>query len=660
MLKIVAAVVAATAVLGAGWGGSLQTTPQPTAPLSAAAPGMAAPSGATELTAQDLKTFFDGFLPYALARDGIAGATLTVVKDGKILFAQGYGYADMQTKQPVIADRTLFRPGSVSKLLTWTAVMQLVEAGKIDLDADINTYLDFKIPEKFGKPITMRNILTHTPGFGESIAESFVNTKDQLQPYRSYLIKHMPSRIYPPGKVVAYSNYGATLAGYIVERRSGQSFDDYVEQHIFRPLDMRHSTFAQPIPAAWNKDMSKGYIQASDEKPFPFEYIEVAPAGSLTATATDMAHFMIAHLHEGKYGEASILRPQTVRQMHSPQSRMAPGMNGFDLGFYQEDRNGLRIIGHAGDTNAFHSDLHLLLDKDVGFFISFNSLGKAGAADILRVALFQAFLDRYYPWQAPKEPTLAHPQADAARVAGWYGTSRRLADGLRGFSTLSQTQVTALPSGEIQIDFPLLANLDGSPKHWREVGPLTYREVGGDTHVKFMTGPDGNVSYWVAGGFPPVLVFEKVSGLKQLGLMKSLGTISLSVLLLTVLIWLGGWLLRRHFHVKLELPQLAKKLRLASRLGVLALLAAAGAWMGVLTLFSNDVWQLDGYLIGAYTASVLGILGAAVIVVEVALRVSRGPGGWMARGGEIVLGLCAVYCVWAIFALGLVDFSLHY
>jgi CubicO group peptidase (beta-lactamase class C family) len=634
-----------------------------TAAAEATPPVQSAPAGTSDtpaLTAADLDTFFSGYLPYALASNGIAGATLSVVKDGRLLFAKGYGYADVQKKLPVIADQTLFRPGSVSKLLTWTAVMQLVETGKIDLDADINTYLDFRIPPAFGKPITMRNILTHTPGFGETTSETFVDKKEQLQPYRDYLVKHMPSRIYPPGKVVAYSNYGAMLAGYIVQRLSGEPFDSYVDRHIFRPLDMQHSTFAQPIPVAWNRNMAQGYIQASDEKPFHFEYIEVAPAGSLTATATDMAHFMIAHLHGGRYGDASILRPETVRLMQSPQSRMAPGVNGFDLGFYQEDSNGLRIIGHAGDTNAFHSDLHLLLDKDVGFFISFNSIGKAGAADILRVAVFQAFLDRYFPWNAPVEPTLAHPQADAARVAGWYGTSRRLADGLRAFSQLSQTQVTALPDGEIQISFPLLANLDGTPKKWREVGPLTYRESGGDTHVKFVADAEGNVSYWIAGGFPPVLVFERVSGLRQLGMVKWLGSASLAVLFLTIVIWFGGWIVRRRFHAPLQLSPLARRLRWASRLGVLALLSTAGAWLAILMLVSSDVWQLDGYLIAAYAVSVVGIVGALAVLAEVVLRITRGPGGWLVRSGELLLGLSALYGIWVIFAFGLVDFSLRY
>src|SRR5580658_5435610 len=178
------------------------------------------------MTTQDLNAFFGGLIPYAIHRDDIAGAVVVVVKDGKVIFSHGYGYADLAKRAPVIPDQTMFRPGSVSKTFTWTAVMQLVQAGKIDLDRDVNAYLDFKIPEKFGKPITMRNLMTHTAGFEDGIDKSFVKKANELFPLADYMKNYMPARIEPPGKVVAYSNYGASLAGYIVQRLSGESYAD--------------------------------------------------------------------------------------------------------------------------------------------------------------------------------------------------------------------------------------------------------------------------------------------------------------------------------------------------------------------------------------------------------------------------------------------------
>ena len=346
-----------------------------TVPAASANPG----SQAHVLSQADLVTFFDGMIPYAIQRANIAGATVAVVAGGKLLFAGGYGYSNVKTRTTVVADQTLFRPGSISKLFIWTAVMQLVQAGKVNLDRDINSYLDFRIPPKFGRPITMRDLMTHTPGFEDTISQMMPNSAQQLMPLREYLIKHMPRRIFAPGTITAYSNYGATLAGYIVQRISGEPFDEYVEQHIFQPLGMDHSTFEQPPPPALNAKVSQSYDTESAEKPEGFEYIQVSPAGALSTTALDMARFMIAQLGDGSDGGAPILDPQTLALMHSPQSRMAPGMNGFDLGFYQENRNGLTIIGHGGDTRWFHSDLHLLLNKDVGIFMSFNSAGTRGA-----------------------------------------------------------------------------------------------------------------------------------------------------------------------------------------------------------------------------------------------------------------------------------------
>ncbi len=246
------------------------------------------PAGAAQLTRADVQAWLDGFLPYALQRGDIAGAVVAVVKDGEVLFKKGYGYADLKRKKPVDPDRTLFRPGSVSKLFTWTAVMQLVEQGKLDLDEDVNTYLDFKIPAAFGKPITLRNVMTHTPGFEEVGRNLFSDDTTKVQPNGDWLKSWTPTRIYPPGTVPAYSNYATALAGYIVQRVSGEPFEQYIEHHIFQPLGMEHATFRQPLPASLRKDMSEGYESASSGEPKPFEMVVGAPAGALSASGADM------------------------------------------------------------------------------------------------------------------------------------------------------------------------------------------------------------------------------------------------------------------------------------------------------------------------------------------------------------------------------------
>jgi CubicO group peptidase (beta-lactamase class C family) len=319
------------------------------------------PRGAAshELTHSDVEEFFDLLIKDQLAREDIAGAIVGVVKDGQVVIAKGYGYADVEKRVPATGDASLFRIGSISKLITWTAAMQLVEQKKLSLDEDVNTYLDFKIPTGFGKPITLRNLMTHTAGFEDTWRDLGVAEPQQLIPLETYVKTHMPKRIYPPGEVSAYSNYGATLAGYLVQRVSGETFEAYTSENIFHPLAMNRTTFAQPPSADLASLVSKGYGLAS-EPAGGFENMVLFPAGSVSASASDMCRFMIAHLQDGQLDGTRILSPETARLMHSRAYSFDERVNSWAYGFYEESTNGHRIIGHGGDLQRFHSDLHFL------------------------------------------------------------------------------------------------------------------------------------------------------------------------------------------------------------------------------------------------------------------------------------------------------------
>src|SRR6266496_5853077 len=301
----------------------------------------------------ELEAFLDNLLGREMEEYHIAGAAVSVVKDGKLFFAKGYGYADLEEDIPVDPEQTVFGVGSVGKLFTWTAVMQLVEQGKLDLDADINTYLDFRIPLRNGKPITLRNIMTHTPGFDEAIRALIIANPKDLPTLEAGLKHWIPPRVTDAGSTPAYSNYGAGLAGYIVQRVSGMSFDDYIEQKIFAPLSMTQATFRQPLPERFQADMSKGYKVASGE-PQPFELVTLPPAGSLSVSGTAMAPFMIAHRQKGAFGSGRILQEATAVQMHGTAATVIPPLNRMLLGFYENNINGHRVITHGGDTTYFH------------------------------------------------------------------------------------------------------------------------------------------------------------------------------------------------------------------------------------------------------------------------------------------------------------------
>jgi CubicO group peptidase (beta-lactamase class C family) len=614
------------------------------------------------LTEADLTTFFDGLVPYALKRGDVAGGVISVVKDGKLLFARGYGYADLETREAPSPETTLFRPGSTSKLFTWTAVMQQVEQGKLDLDKDVNAYLDFKIPARDGKPITLRQIMTHTAGFEDTARGQRPATTDEVD-LETYLKTHIPARIYPPGQVVAYSNYGCGLAGYIVQRVSGEPFANYIKHHIFDPLGMQHSSFEQPLPPDLAPLLAKGYESVSDGKPRPFEPVDPAPAGAMSSSATDMAKFMIAQLQGGRFGDTRILQQATAELMHSPQHTAAPGLPGFDLGFYQEDSHGQRIIGHGGDTVVFHSDLHLMLDANVGIFMSFNSAGSEGGAHVIRKAVFQSFLDRYFPYDAPAEATVASAKKDAARVAGWYESSRRNDSALRPLYLLGQTSVVPQPDGTIVVS--IWNNYAGKPLHWREVGPLTWREVNGDAHLKFVTDDKGDIKYWATDVEAPVFVFQRVPAARSMGSESLWGGLSFLAGIVGLLSWgLGGWV-RRHYGRLIVLNAAQRRSRLLSRLGLLALFVDIGGWIALLvsSTISEDMLlqgTMTPWLYLLYVLGVLALLGALAVVVH-AVRSWMAPrrGRWV-LAAETLLALAAIYLSWFIVAFGLISFSVRY
>src|SRR5712664_1972014 len=400
----------------------LISLPSPPPAKATPAPPQATP--APTLTKSDFETFLDALIPSQLQNRDIAGAVVSVVKDGQVLFAKGYGYADFTAKKPVLADQTLFRPGSISKLFTATAVMQLVEQGNLDLDRDVNEYLDFAIPKTYPEPVTLRRLLTHTAGFEDTLKNLFMAHESDMKALRTYLVNQMPQRIFPPGKIPSYSNYGFSVAGYIVERVSGEKFERYIDNHILKPLRMTNSTFDQPLPPQLAPQMSKGYLTAS-KKPRDFEFVQAAPAGALTTTAVDMTRFMLAFLEDGAVDGVSILKPETVRQMETRQFELHPMLNGLGITFMEYSMNGQHIVAHGGDTLWFHSDMVLVPEAHVGYFISYNSAGKnigGGRGEVLR-----AFANRYFP--NPTEPKVdvdpSTAKADGRAVSGVYEVTRR-------------------------------------------------------------------------------------------------------------------------------------------------------------------------------------------------------------------------------------------
>ncbi|MFI5094536.1 MAG: serine hydrolase domain-containing protein [Candidatus Acidiferrales bacterium] len=611
-----------------------------------------------ELTADDLGAFFDGFLPQEIEHADIAGAVIAVVRDGKLVFAKGYGYADVAKKEPVSPETTLFRPGSISKLFTWTAVMQQVEQGKLDLDRDVNDYLDFKIPPAFGKPITLRDIMTHSTGFEETAKDLFVASAEDLRPLPQYLQAHMPARIFPPGTTPAYSNYATTLAAYIVERVSGQNFNDYVEEHFFKPLNMTHATFRQPLPDALKPFMSQGYLLGSGERK-PFEYVQVAPAGSLSASAVDMTHFMIMHLQNGRYGDVQILKPETAVEMHARQKGWPPAMNAMCLGFYEQSENGHRVISHGGDTVSFHSDLFLILDANAGLFVSYNSAGR-GEIDA-RGVLYDKFMDRYFPAAPPKEPVLATAAQDAQSVAGTYEVSRRFATNVLAVTgMIGQTKVSVNPKDN-SISVSDFKGLNQQPLHFREIAPMVFRDVDGKAKIAFVNDATGRRVAYIDY---PFMVFQEVNRtLNKQSVNYFIIGFSLSVIVLTLLMWPIGAMIRKHYGKPLTLDSGAKRLRMLVRIVCFGVVIYAVGLLIFVSKLSNPSGLSERTDPWLHLLQVIGLIAGLGSLIALYNAVKSWGDGQQWFWNKIWNTFLAFGCLgffWFIYHWHLLNFHLNY
>jgi CubicO group peptidase (beta-lactamase class C family) len=618
-------------------------------------------TAAAPLTADDVNAWLDGYVPYALHVGDIAGAVFAVVKDGKIVTERGYGYADVAAHTPVDPKLTLFRPGSVSKLVTWTAVMQLVEQGKIALDGDVNQYLDFKIPARDGKPITMRNLMQHVAGFEEQ-AKNILTDDPKGPGFEALLKQWVPTRVFEAGSTPAYSNYGASLAGYIVQRVSGESFDDYLDKHIFAPLDMKHSTFRQPLPPDLVPLMSKGYKVASED-PHPFEIIGPAPAGSMSSPAEDMAHFMIAHLQNGEYQGNRILKPETAEMMHNSPLTVLPPLNRMELGFFETNVNGREVIAHLGDTEHFHTSLHLFLKENVGFYVSFNSPGKAGAVGALRGALFEDFADRYLPNEEKNGSVDAKTAAaHAALMQGhWVNSRGSQSSFISALGLLGQTKVGVDAKGKLATPF---LGLNGKPLQWVEIAPFVWRAQGSSHWRLAAKVVDGKVVRFSFDQISPFMVFDRAPWYQNTAWLLPLVICSVAALLLTVVLWPVTAIVRRSFGAKLALDAPSLRAYRFSKLAALAIVVALSLWGVTLARMFSDVNNLSAkFDTAVHIAQLVGIvafIGAFVVMWWHLFKVWGGARRWPAKLWSIVLALSASVVLWTAFVFKLLTLGVYY
>jgi len=551
----------------------------------------------------DLETFLDGFFAARMAMLHIPGVVVVFVQDGEILLSKGYGFANLEQRLPMDPDATVVRIGSVSKTFVATAVMQQVEQGRLDLHTDVNQYLDtFRLDDNYPEPVTLAHLLTHTAGFDDY--QSNTTDPTEIQPLGPYLAEHMPPRVMPTGEILCYSNHGYALAAYIVERVSGIAFDQYVKDHILRPLGMDHSGYllSPPMPSG----LAVGYFHENAAyTPQPIDYDDDYPGGSLVSTAADMARFMLAHLQDGCYQGVCILQPATIAEMHRQQFTNHPQLPGWTYGFTEGFRNGQRLIGHGGAIRGFASDMTLLPEHGLGYFVAFNHECAGSSACGLISMLRGQFLDRYFPAEPVTLPAYT-PQTERARLTGQYRDSRYYHSTVLKITVLGRdVPVTASDSGIV---------VDGA--EYVEIAPLLFQEVGGEGRIAFREDGKGHITYMFRPAAYEKLAWYETSSFSQ-RLFDGWGWVWGAV----VVAWLLALLIRRWRGQ----PPLAPLVRCAHWLTVS---------IGVLNaLFMSSLIHV--FWISRATMTVMLVVPLISVVLMAGLLVVTGSMWWRKSGSAV-------------------------
>lgn len=603
----------------------------PAAPAAAQqAPPAPAAAPAPTFDDAEVAAFIEGYVASAMEVGGMPGGTLVVMRRGATLLARGYGYADTDRRRPVSVEETLFRQGSVSKLFVWVLAMQLAEEGLLDLDRDVGDYLGFRIGEAFGAPVTMRHLMTHTAGFADRARG--VHDTDGGKPLGEVLAANVPDRVYPPGTVIAYSNYGAALAGHVVERLRGKPFAEVARERILEPLGMRLSTFAQPLPDDLAARLAAGVNGAAS-----YRTIAGAPAGALAAPAGDMARFTAALLEGG----GPLLKPGTLDRMMRVEKALVPG-SGFGLGFSVQEHRGVRWAGHGGSISGYISDLVVLPEAGLAWHLSFSGRGRAAAAARIRDGLVRAVIDRFLAPVAPESAPALAGASTAADLEGYYASARRPRSGHRTLMTaFSILQVVADGDGTLRTTRP--RRPDGGLARWHPAGPDRFVEE--ETGALLVAERD-------AGGRVVRIASPLLNSGAALDRAEATAAFTMPVLGATVAVLavsaglVGLTLLLRYLpRPAARAPQGLARWSLP--------LARAGSWLILLTLFGWVMAKRTGLLQGAGGPVQALLVGLSILCAAAALAMAvdavaawRDPTrGTARRVGAAVAALAALVAV---------------
>ncbi|MES2896341.1 MAG: serine hydrolase domain-containing protein [Pseudomonadota bacterium] len=494
------------------------TSTAPTAPIGVVPALPVTPSGARLAPAEtlppaELEAFVDGVVRSAMARDHIAGVTVSVVQNGQVVLKKGYGFASLNPARKVDPDATLFRVGSISKTFTWIALMKEIEAGRIRKDAPVNLYLPERLQirdQGFRTPVRIVNLMDHSPGFEDrALGHLFERNFARERSMDEYLRQERPRRVRAPGEVASYSNYGAALAGEAVSYVSGKPFERLIEESILLPAGMRNTSFREPhepksgipgaIPRRLAANISEGYRWTpSGFEARPFEHIgHIAPAGSASSTAADMARYMQLLLNGGVIDGATIYGPGAAQAFRTPLRKTPAGISGWRHGFIEYSLPGGRTgFGHAGGTLSFLSNMVVVPNLGLGVFVSTNT---ETGGDLAMGLAGQVVGQFYAPPQAYPRPGSEALKDQARAFEGYYLGTRRAYRGLESIVGLATGGTTVKVDGRGRL---VTTNFLGA-KTWVPEGDLAegrFISTTGSEHLAFKMGDGRAKSFQGAFG----------------------------------------------------------------------------------------------------------------------------------------------------------------
>lgn len=581
------------------------------------------PSG---VAIDDIESIVDGIMEDEIGVT-VPGSAIVVVKDGEIVFSKGYGLAVVEDGVEVNSSTTVFEIGSISKTFTWTAIMQLVDQGKIALEDDIREYIGYdRLELKFEKPITIKDLMNHSAGFEENASEMMTFKKENLIPLDVWVSKeHQPAQVYEPGSTVAYSNFSTDIAGLIVEIVSGEKFEEYISNHIFIPLGMNSSTAYANYDSfeivKANKASGYGYVDGEFQL-MPENFLNEAPAGSIKSTVEDMGRFMIGLLGESAQGGSSLYSNREFALSTYGNTLEVDGdMPSIAHGFWAREEGGVRILEHGGNTTNFSAFMSIVPNENFGICVLTNLASENSG---VRTEVVNELTAKFNHNAVPIE--VSENRMD---LSGNYSSARMIhSNFLSSIYLMSGDSIAVkdLNNGYVDVSFEVEPT---ASYRYAEIAPyiyertdseLSYFDRGGGSisHLKFILSDDGKVESIRTGN---IRDYISLPIHKSFALNKAIFILVLSTYLIGIVYMIISKLNRKKYSEEIVNAQrMSKQIRTINILGVINIINIVATVIRFMIQMTSPIGNFKIHLILNCILGIVMIINSIEIVRELIFK----------------------------------------